>query len=97
MTGQKLIENERTSALLEWVREQIEALAERMETKNRQERKAQDLKIHLPSMRFSTAGRQIHEPGLDRDVRWPRTCRSFGHGQTRWWCGEREIRSTLAE
>jgi hypothetical protein len=41
---QKLIENERSSALLEWVREQVESLAERMETKNRQERKAQDLK-----------------------------------------------------
>ena len=41
---QKLIENDRTTALLEWVREQVESLAERMETKNRQERKAQDLK-----------------------------------------------------
>jgi hypothetical protein len=41
---QKLIDNDRTGALLEWVREQIEGLAERMETKNRQERKAQDLK-----------------------------------------------------
>ena len=41
---QKLIENDRTNALLEWVREQVESLAERMETKNRQERKAQDLK-----------------------------------------------------
>ena len=41
---QKLIENDRTNALLEWVREQVQSLAERMETKNRQERKAQDLK-----------------------------------------------------
>ena len=41
---QKLIENDRTNALLEWVRERVESLAERMETKNRQERKAQDLK-----------------------------------------------------
>jgi len=41
---QKLIENDRTNALLEWVREQVESLAERMETKNRQERKAQDRK-----------------------------------------------------
>jgi hypothetical protein len=41
---QKLLETERTKALLEWVREQVEALAERVETKNRQERKAQDLK-----------------------------------------------------
>ena len=41
---QKLIENDRTNALLEWVREQVESLAERMETKNWQERKAQDLK-----------------------------------------------------
>jgi hypothetical protein len=41
---QKLIENDRTNALLEWVRERVESLAERMETKNRQQRKAQDLK-----------------------------------------------------
>ena len=41
---QKLHETERTEALLEWVREQVEALAEKMETKNKQERKAQDLK-----------------------------------------------------
>ena len=41
---QKLIENDRTNALLEWVRDQVESLAERMETKNRQQRKAQDLK-----------------------------------------------------
>jgi len=41
---QKLLENDRSNALLDWVREQIESLAERMETKNRQEQKAQDLK-----------------------------------------------------
>ncbi len=41
---QKLLDTERTNALLEWVREQVEAQAEKMETKNRQERKAQDLK-----------------------------------------------------
>lgn len=41
---QKLIDTDRTGALLEWVREQVEALAERMETKNQQERKAKDLK-----------------------------------------------------
>ena len=41
---QKLLENDRSSALLEWVREQVEALAEKMETKIQQERKAQDLK-----------------------------------------------------
>jgi hypothetical protein len=41
---QKLLENDRSNALLEWVREQVEGFAERMETKNRQERKAQDLK-----------------------------------------------------
>jgi hypothetical protein len=41
---QKLLENERTGALIEWVREQVEALAEKMETKNKQDRKAQDLK-----------------------------------------------------
>lgn len=41
---QKLLENDRSNALLDWVRQEIEALAERMETKNQQERKAQDLK-----------------------------------------------------
>ena len=41
---QKLLDTERTEALLEWVREQVEALAEKMETKNKQDRKAQDLK-----------------------------------------------------
>lgn len=41
---QKLLETDRSTALLEWVREQVEALAERMETKNQQERKTQDLK-----------------------------------------------------
>jgi len=41
---QKLLDTERTEALLEWVREQVEAIAEKMETKNQQERKAQDLK-----------------------------------------------------
>ncbi len=41
---QKLLETDRSNALLEWVREQVEALAERMEIKIQQERKAQDLK-----------------------------------------------------
>jgi hypothetical protein len=41
---QKLIENDRTLALLEWVRDQVESLAEKMETKNIQEKKKQDLK-----------------------------------------------------
>jgi len=41
---QKLHETDRSNALLEWVREQVETLAEQMETKNQQERKAQDLK-----------------------------------------------------
>ena len=41
---QKLHATDRTGALLEWVREQVEALAEKMETKNKQERQAQDLK-----------------------------------------------------
>ncbi len=41
---QKLLETDRSNALLEWVREQVEALAEQMETKNQQERKTQDLK-----------------------------------------------------
>lgn len=40
----KLLETEHSTALLDWVREQVEALAEKMETKNQQERKAQDLK-----------------------------------------------------
>jgi len=41
---QKLLENDRTVALLVWVRRQVEELAEKMETKNEQERKAKDLK-----------------------------------------------------
>jgi len=41
---QKLLENDRTLALLEWVRDQVESLAEKMETKNIQEKKKQDLK-----------------------------------------------------
>ncbi len=41
---QKLLETDRSTALLEWVREQVETLAEKLETKNKQERKAQDLK-----------------------------------------------------
>jgi len=41
---QKLHETDRSNALLDWVREQVETLAEQMETKNQQERKAQDLK-----------------------------------------------------
>jgi hypothetical protein len=41
---QKLIDTERTGALLEWVRGQVEDLAEKMEKKNSQDRKAQDLK-----------------------------------------------------
>ncbi len=41
---QKLLETDRSNALLEWVREQVEALAEQMETKNQHERKTQDLK-----------------------------------------------------
>jgi len=41
---QKLIENDRSLALLEWARAQVESLAEKMETKNIQEKKKQDLK-----------------------------------------------------
>lgn len=41
---QKLIENDRSLALLGWVRAQVESLAEKMETKNVQEKKKQDLK-----------------------------------------------------
>lgn len=41
---QKLHGTDRAGALLEWVREQVEALAEKMETKNKQDNKAQDLK-----------------------------------------------------
>ncbi len=41
---QKLLENERSLALLDWVRRQVESFAERMETKNVQEKKKQDLK-----------------------------------------------------
>ncbi len=41
---QKLIETERSMALLAWVRDRVEELAESMETKNAQERKKQDLK-----------------------------------------------------
>jgi len=41
---QKLLENDRSEALLAWVRAQVEALAERMETKQVQEKKQQDLK-----------------------------------------------------
>lgn len=41
---QKLHGTDRTGALLEWVREQVEALAEKLETKNKQDNKAQDLK-----------------------------------------------------
>ena len=41
---QKLIENDRSLALLDWVRAQVESLAEKMETKNIQEKKKQDLK-----------------------------------------------------
>lgn len=41
---QKLLENDRSLALLDWVRTQVEALAEKMETKNVQEKKQQDLK-----------------------------------------------------
>jgi hypothetical protein len=41
---QKLHETDRSNALLDWVREQVDTLAEHMETKNQQERKAQDLK-----------------------------------------------------
>ena len=41
---QKLRTNDRSSALLAWVRAQVELLAEKMETKNIQEKKKQDLK-----------------------------------------------------
>ena len=41
---QKLLENDRSLALLDWVRTQVESLAEKMETKNIQEKKKQDLK-----------------------------------------------------
>src|ERR1035437_8610396 len=41
---QKLIDTDRSLALLDWVREQVEALSERMELKNVQEKKQQDLK-----------------------------------------------------
>ena len=41
---QKLLENERSLPLLDWVRAQVESLAEKMETKNIQEKKKQDLK-----------------------------------------------------
>jgi hypothetical protein len=41
---EKLISNERSDALIEWVREQVEVLAERMELKNTREKKQQDLK-----------------------------------------------------
>jgi len=41
---QKLIENERTISLLAWIRDQVELLTERMETKLAQEKKKQDLR-----------------------------------------------------
>lgn len=41
---QKLIENDRSLPLLAWVRDQIESLTEKMETKNAQEKQRQDLK-----------------------------------------------------
>src|SRR5439155_26501100 len=41
---QKLLETDRSLALLNWVRAQVESLAEKMETKNIQEKKKQDLK-----------------------------------------------------
>lgn len=41
---EKLISNERSDALLAWVREHVEALAEKMEIKNTKEKKQQDLK-----------------------------------------------------
>ncbi|HUI06139.1 MAG TPA: hypothetical protein VL486_03965 [Verrucomicrobiae bacterium] len=41
---QKLLENDRSLALLEWVRTQVESLAEKMETKQVQEKKKQDLR-----------------------------------------------------
>jgi len=41
---QKLIENERSQALLVWVQKRVDELAEKMELKNAQEKKKQDLK-----------------------------------------------------
>jgi len=41
---QKLIETDRSLSLLSWVREQVEELAEKMEVKNAQEKKKQDLR-----------------------------------------------------
>lgn len=41
---EKLIPNDRSNALIFWVREQVEALAEKMELKNTREKKQQDLK-----------------------------------------------------
>lgn len=41
---EKLISNERSDSLIAWVREQVEALAEKMERKNTQDKKQQDLK-----------------------------------------------------
>ena len=41
---QKLIETERSMSLLSWVRNRVEELAEKMEIKNAQEKKKQDLK-----------------------------------------------------
>jgi hypothetical protein len=41
---QKLLENDHSLALLDWVRAQVESLAEKMETKSIQEKKKQDLK-----------------------------------------------------
>jgi len=41
---QKLLETERSLALLDWVRDQFEQLAEKMEVKNIQEKKKRDLK-----------------------------------------------------
>jgi hypothetical protein len=41
---QKLLENEWSLSLIEWVRDQVEELAEKMEVKNVQEKKKRDLK-----------------------------------------------------
>lgn len=41
---QKLLETERSLSLIEWVRDQVEELAEKMEVKNVQEKKKRDLK-----------------------------------------------------
>lgn len=41
---EKLIPNDRSNTLIAWVREQVEALAEKMELKNTREKKQQDLK-----------------------------------------------------